>query len=99
LEQSQWDRRYRYELVSQLIIPEQQPQSVKSIAAYLWISPDKPRIALILALPAPDHEQFHRRLDYTDNLKMDLLVSLRGQNSLVVLRPVTCAADLQPLSP
>lgn len=99
LEKSQWDRRYRDELVSQLISPEQQPQSVKSIAAYLGISPDKPRIALILALPAPDHEQFHRLVDYIDNLKMDLLVSIRGINSLVVLKPVACDADFQPVSP
>ncbi|MEG0279187.1 MAG: sugar diacid recognition domain-containing protein [Morganella sp. (in: enterobacteria)] len=99
LEKSQWDRRYRDELVSQLISPEQQPQSVKSIAAYLGISPDKPRIALILSLPAPDHEQFHQLVEYIDNLKMDLLVSIRGINSLVVLKPVICDENFRLVSP
>lgn len=30
---------------------------------------------------------------------MDLLVSIRGINSLVVLKPVACDADFQPVSP
>ena len=38
-------------------------------------------------------------MDYIDNLKMDLLVSIRGINSPVVLKPVACDADFQPLSP
>ncbi|CNF03039.1 sugar diacid recognition domain-containing protein [Yersinia nurmii] len=99
LEQTQWEKRYREELVSQLLAEHQQNTSIGSMAAYLGLNLTLPRIALIIELNRPDHESLRQLIDALDATGRDHLVSMNGFNQLVMLKPLALAAGDKPSRP
>ncbi|UZX55089.1 helix-turn-helix domain-containing protein [Yersinia ruckeri] len=98
LEQSQWEKRYREELVSQLLAEHQQTTSIGSMAAYLGLNLSLPRIALIIKLDQQDHESLRQLIEVLDATGWDHLVSMMGFNQLVMLKPLVADRLSRPIN-
>lgn len=93
LEQKQWDKRYREELVNQLILQDVYSSSLSSMVSYLGVNLQQPRIVLIIELHQPDSEVLRNLIDFFEYSARDHLVTFTDFNELVVLKPVTLKQD------
>ncbi len=89
LEQKQWDKRYREELVNQLILQDIHSTSLNSMASYLGVNLQQPRVVMIIELHQPDSEVLRSLIDYFEYSVRDHLVTFTHFNELVVLKPIT----------
>lgn len=89
LEQKQWDKRYREELVHQLILRESRPASLDAMVSYLGINLQQPRVVLILELQQPDRDALRNLMDYFEYSARDHLVTFTDFNELIILKPIT----------
>lgn len=94
LEQKQWDKRYREELVNQLILQDVYSMSLNSMISYLGVNLLQPRIVLIIELNQPDSEVLRNLIDFFEYSARDHLVTFTNFNELVVLKPVTVKQDV-----
>lgn len=89
IEQRQWDKRYREELINQLILRENSTESLRSMAAYLGIDLAVPRVVLIIELSQPDREALRNVMDYFENHARNHLVTFTEFNELIIIKPIT----------
>ncbi|GKX56840.1 hypothetical protein SOASR030_29520 [Leminorella grimontii] len=89
LEQKQWDKRYREELVHQLILRESRPASLDAMVSYLGVNLLQPRVVLILELQQPDRDALRNLMDYFEYSARDHLVTFTDFNELIILKPIT----------
>lgn len=88
LEQNQWEKRYREQLASQLIIERGSVASMASMAAYLGLDLSLPRIALIVSLHEQEHIRQRELLETLSNHSHETLVMMHGFDRIVVLLPL-----------
>ncbi|SQI42832.1 Sugar diacid regulator [Leminorella richardii] len=93
LEQKQWDRRYREELIQQLILRDRPPASLSAMVSYLGINLSQPRVVLIVELQQPDSEALRSLMDYFDYSARDHLVTFTDFNELIILKPIALHQD------
>ncbi|WP_159566623.1 sugar diacid recognition domain-containing protein [Budvicia diplopodorum] len=93
LEQKQWDKRYREELVNQLILKDVYSSSLSSMVSYLGVNLLQPRVVLIIELHQPDSEVLRNLIEFFEYSARDHLVTFTDFNELVVLKPVTVKQD------
>lgn len=89
IEQRQWDKRYREELINQLILRENSTESLRSMAVYLGIDLAVPRVVLIIELSQPDREALRNVMDYFENHARNHLVTFTEFNELIIIKPIT----------
>lgn len=88
LEQKQWDKRYREELINQLIHGENNPDSVSAMVSYLGVNLQQPRVVLLIELEQPDSNELRNLMDYFEYSVRDHLVTFNHFNELVILKPI-----------
>ncbi|MBK5142355.1 helix-turn-helix domain-containing protein [Budviciaceae bacterium BWR-B9] len=88
LEQKQWDKRYREELVNQLILQDVYSASLNSMVSYLGVNLLQPRVVVIVELHQPDSEVLRNLIDFFEYSARDHLVTFTDFNELVVLKPI-----------
>ncbi|MEJ5071678.1 sugar diacid recognition domain-containing protein [Enterobacter ludwigii] len=88
IEQKQWDKRYREELINKLIQYENTPDSLHSMASYLGIDLALPRVVMVIELRQPDREALRNLMDYFDNRARDHLVTFSDFNELIIIKPI-----------
>ncbi|RPH20819.1 XRE family transcriptional regulator [Buttiauxella warmboldiae] len=88
LEQNQWEKRYREQLASLLIAEQSRGSSIGSIAAYLRLDLDLPRIALIVRLREQEHIRQRELLERLNSHSHEALVTLHGFDHIVMLLPL-----------
>lgn len=88
LEQNQWEKRYREQLASQLIMERGSVASMASMAAYLGLDLSLPRIALIVSLHEQEHIRQRELLETLSNHNHETLVMMHGFDRIVVLLPL-----------
>lgn len=88
IEQKQWDKRYREELINKLIQFENSPESLHSMASYLGIDLAQPRVVMVIELRQPDREALRNLMDYFDNRARDHLVTFTDFNELIIIKPI-----------
>lgn len=89
LEQKQWDKRYREELINQLISRDKPPSSLSAVVSWLGVNLQLPRVVLIMELQQPDRDALRNLMDYFEYSARDHLVTLSDFNELIILKPVT----------
>ncbi|KEY56861.1 sugar diacid recognition domain-containing protein [Serratia sp. DD3] len=88
LEQSQWEKRYREDLVQLLIQPASDPVMVSSIATYLGLDMTLPRIAVIISLDERAHDQSPALINRLTSLGKESLVAMNELHRFVLLQPL-----------
>ncbi len=90
IEQRQWDKRYREELINQLILRENSTESLRSMAAYLG------SIDLLgstggadCELSQPDREALRSMIVIFENHARNHLVTFTEFNELIIIKPIT----------
>lgn len=89
LEQKQWDKRYREELINQLILRDPPPSSLSAVVSWLGVNLQVPRVVLIMELQQPDRDALRTLMDYFEYSARDHLVTFSDFNELIILKPVT----------
>ena len=89
LEQKQWDKRYREELINQLILRDPPPSSLSAVVSWLGVNLQLPRVVLIMELQQPDRDALRTLMDYFEYSARDHLVTFSDFNELIILKPVT----------
>ncbi len=89
LEQKQWDKRYREELINQLILRDQPPSSLSAVVSWLGVNLQLPRVVLIMELQQPDRDALRNLMDYFEYSARDHLVTFSDFNELIILKPIT----------
>lgn len=88
LEQSQWDKRYREDLIQLLISPENNLLRINSIATYLGVDITLPRIAIIISLDEQASPQMRELNERLAHLGKESLVAITELNQFVLLQPI-----------
>ncbi|RKR63471.1 CdaR family transcriptional regulator [Yokenella regensburgei] len=89
IEQKEWDKRYREELINQLIMREPPPESLHSMVSYLGIDLRQPRVVAIIELRQPDREALRNLMEYFENRARDHLVTFTDFNELIIIKPIS----------
>ncbi|EEZ2398768.1 XRE family transcriptional regulator [Escherichia coli] len=89
LEQKQWDKRYREELINQLILRDPPPDSLNAVVSWLGINLQLPRVVVIMELQQPDRDALHNLMEYFEYRARDHLVTFSDFNDLIILKPIS----------
>lgn len=89
IEQKEWDKRYREDLINQLIMREPPSEALHSMVSYLGIDLKLPRVVAIIELRQPDREALRNLLDYFENRARDHLLTFTDFNELIIIKPIT----------
>lgn len=98
IEQKEWDKRYREDLINQLIMREPPAEALQAMVSYLGIDLQLPRVVVIIELRQPDREALRNLMDYFENRARDHLVTFTDFNELIIIKPISLkqgAWDLQ----
>ena len=93
IEQKQWDKRYREDLINQLILREPPADALHDMLSYLGVDPELPRVVAIIELRQPDREALRNLLDYFENSARDHLVTFTDFNELIIIKPIALKGD------
>ena len=88
IEQKEWDKRYREDLINQLIMREPPAEALHSMVSYLGIDLKLPRVVAIIELRQPDREALRSLMDYFENRARDHLVTFTDFNELIIIKPI-----------
>ncbi|HEI8867447.1 TPA: helix-turn-helix domain-containing protein [Serratia odorifera] len=91
LGQHQWEKRYREELASQLLQGTGEPAALESMAAYLGLDLQQPRIVWIIELHDQQPHLLRELLRELENTQREALIAMTDFNELVLLRPASLA--------
>ena len=89
IEQKQWDKRYREDLINQLIMREPPAEALHAMVSYLGIDLQLPRVVAIIELRQPDREALRNLMDYFENRARNHLVTFTDFNELIIIKPIT----------
>ncbi|MBV8043926.1 sugar diacid recognition domain-containing protein [Pluralibacter sp.] len=89
IEQKEWDKRYREELIHQLLMREPPAERLHSMVAYLGIDLQQPMVVAIIELRQPDREALRNLMDYFENRARDHLVTFTDFNELIIIKPIS----------
>ncbi|MFI8415287.1 sugar diacid recognition domain-containing protein [Serratia sp. NPDC078593] len=87
LGQHQWEKRYREELANQLLQGTGESGTVESMAAYLGLNLQQPRIVWIIELHDRQPHLLRELLSELEATQREALIAMTGFNELVLLRP------------
>lgn len=88
MEQKQWDKRYREDLINQLIMREPPAEALQAMVSYLGIDLALPRVVAIIELRQPDREALRNLMEYFENHARDHLVTFTDFNELIIIKPI-----------
>ncbi len=89
LEQNQWEKRYREELTLQLLSGGGEREARESMAAWLGVALDVPRIAWIIELRDGNPQQMRELLAELEREEREALFAMTGFSEMVMLRPAS----------
>lgn len=89
LEQNQWEKRYREELTLQLLAGGGEREARESMAAWLGVALDVPRIAWIVELRDGNPQQMRELLAELEREARDALFAMTGFSEMVMLCPAS----------
>lgn len=88
LEESQWDKRYREEMATQLIHGDYSQNTLASMAAYLGLDLATPRVVFLLEIEKPSPQHLRKLIEYLETYEPDSLISLTNIGEIVVIKPI-----------
>ncbi len=88
LEESQWDKRYREEMATQLIQGDYSQNTLASMAAYLGLDLATPRVVFLLEIEKPSPQHLRKLIEYLETYEPDSLISLTNIGEIVVIKPI-----------
>ncbi|ALB61965.1 Sugar diacid utilization regulator SdaR [Cronobacter condimenti 1330] len=89
LEQNQWEKRYREELTLQLLSGGGDPDARESMAAWLGVALEVPRIAWIIELRDGNPQQMRELLAELEREAREALFAMTGFSEMVMLCPAS----------